>query len=246
MTTLETIKSELMGITGEFPMFTGDNDVADGEFDEAIQRAVNKFSRDVPRTIVADAVGDGGNYYILTTILTSWEDGFSNILSIDYDAGTRVSSDELPQFLDFDDGAWKFYEDASSKYLLFPSLAPTSSITFRVRYTARHTLDNNQDTSLASTIEIRYEKAIIYLGISEVAAAVAFRLEKSLDPPAGVEFSLMRNRASGMNRLAEIFEEKYRDEVGAISGVIPAAVERDFDLTYLGGEQYMFHDGSIR
>ena len=40
--------------------------------------------------------------------------------------------------------------------------------------------------------------------------------------------------------------EKYKDEVGAMAGVVPASVERDFDLTPLGGDQYMFHSGRLR
>ena len=71
-TTLETIRSEVRNITGTFPMFTGDNEVGDNVFDQAIGQAVNMYSRDFPRVVVESEVGDSGKYYPLTN-LASWE-----------------------------------------------------------------------------------------------------------------------------------------------------------------------------
>ena len=89
-TTLETIRAELKNITGTFPFFTGENEVGDGVMDQAVQQAINAYSRDFPRVIVESEVGDGGKYYPLSN-LTSWEDDFSQITAIDYDAGSRIS-----------------------------------------------------------------------------------------------------------------------------------------------------------
>ena len=237
--TRQDIHTNVRSLVGDFPLFTGDNEIGEAEVDLAIEQAVNRFSRDVPREIIEDEVGDDGKYYPLTN-LTSWEHDFSEILAIDYDSRTRVSGDELPGWLSLDEGDWKFYEDASVKYFVFPLLSPDSGTTYRIRYTCRHTL-NDADSS---TITEQYKIAIIYLSVSELMLIASLHAEKASDPPAGAEFITMRNKGSGYESIAKKYEEKYLMEIGGKT--VPAGTaNRDFDTIPTFGSGYFFHGSRI-
>tara|TARA_B100000745_G_scaffold296902_1_gene242992 strand:- start:550 stop:1272 length:723 start_codon:yes stop_codon:yes gene_type:complete len=234
-TTLETVRAEVKNITGTFPFFTGENEVGDGVIDQSIQQAINNFSRDVPRTIVESEVGDGGKYYPLST-LTSWEDDFSLITAIDYDAGDRITGDELPQFLSEDNGDWQYYRNNSTRYFVLPNHSPAATITMMITYTARHSLD-----STSSTIPTQYEKAVVYLSVAELASTLSFHAEKAIDPPAGASYISMRNKSSGFRSVGDHFREKYIDELGG-EGVVGASFWRDFDQEFATGENYFYHN----
>tara|TARA_Y100000310_G_scaffold324219_1_gene385834 strand:- start:890 stop:1615 length:726 start_codon:yes stop_codon:yes gene_type:complete len=239
LTKLGTIRERVRYISGEFPAFSGDNELGETQLDGAIRQAVNEFSHSVPYTIIEDETGDSGKYYPLSD-LASWEDDFSRIVSIDYDAGTRVSGDELPQYLVEDDEEWFFYRDASTRYFVFRTKAPDSGVTFRVEYTLRHTLNDQ-----TSTIPNRYDEAITFLSASYLALMVQFHVEKSLDPPAGAQFVTMRTKGSGFASIAKAYRDMYVKAMGG-EGVVAASVVRDFDQRYATGEHYIFHAGSIR
>tara|TARA_Y100000310_G_scaffold341086_1_gene439042 strand:+ start:913 stop:1638 length:726 start_codon:yes stop_codon:yes gene_type:complete len=236
---LEGITDRVRSVVGPFPAFTGDNEITDATVEEAIKQARNIFSQVKPRITIEDETGDDGKFYPLSD-LANWDDDFSEILSIDWDAGTRVSSDEVPRFLNKDNGDWTFYRDATVRYLFFPKLSPSSSLTFRVEYTSIHVLD---DTT--STIPLKYEEAIIYLAVSRLARIIQFRVEKGLDPPMGTEFVTMRNKGSGFKALAEDYQKLYIKEMGG-EGVPAASAIREYDLTFAWGHSYAFHAGAQR
>ena len=233
-TTLETIRSEIRNITGTFPFFTGENEIGDNVIDQSIDQAINVYSRDFPRIIVESEVGDSGNYYPLSN-LTSWEDDFSEIRQIDYDAGNRISSDEAPQFLSEDNGDWKYYRDATTRYFYLPNHSPDSDTTLLVTYSARHTLD-----STTSTIPAQHEKAVVYLSVSELASTLQFHAEKAIDPPAGANYISMRNKGSGFRSIGTHFKEKYVNELGG-EDLVGASHWREFDQEFITGDSYFFH-----
>jgi len=111
-----------------------DNDILDElERYRQIKQAVSRYSRDNPDEDIDDVTGDGGQYYVLSTELTNWREGFSRVLSIDYPAPT-VASDEAPAYLDpdnWDDDYWA----SGSRYLYLPNHSPASTETMRIRYT---------------------------------------------------------------------------------------------------------------
>jgi hypothetical protein len=239
MATLETMRSEMRNITGTFPFFSGENEVGDNAFDQSIAQAINQYSRDFPRIIVESEVGDSGKYYPLSN-LASWEDDFSAITAIDYDASTRISSDELPKFLSEDNGDWKYYRDASTRYFVLPNHSPDSGTTLIITYTARHTLD-----STTSTIPAQHEKAVVYLSVSELASTLQFHAEKALDSPAGAQYISMRNKGSGFRQVGDIFKQKYIDELGG-ADIVGASQWREFDINYITGDDYLFHTYATR
>jgi len=236
-TTLETLRSEMRNITGTFPFFTGENEVGDNAVDQAIAQAITVYSRDFPQIVVESEVGDGGKYYPLTN-LASWENDFSTILSIDYDASSRIGSDERPQFMSEDNGDWKYYRDASTRYFYFPNHSPSASTTLLITYTTRHTLD-----STTSTLPSQHEKAVVFLAVSELASTLQFHAEKAIDPPAGASYISMNNKSSGFRNVGDHFREKYVRELGG-ADIVGASASREFDQRYVTGDNYMFHSFS--
>ena len=237
------VNGDVSRLIGAFPIWSGENSIGKEVINIGIRQAVTKFSRDFVRTIVEDEVGDGGKYYDLNTLLTSgpWEDDFSSIESIDFDAGDRVANDESQNFLNQDKGDWDFYEDSSIKYLFFPSLNPTSSQTLRITYTARHSLIDTADTSIPD----QYKEAIVYLSVSRLAAIFMLRTEKALDPPGGAEFVSMRTKSSGFKSVMDVFEGFYQTEIGG-TGIEPGTARRDFDIFPQAGGSYLYHSGRNR
>lgn len=238
-TTLESIRGELRNLVGTFPMYTGDNEISDAQIDQAIKQAARRLSRDAPKIVVEDEVGDGGKYYDIN-ILSKWKDDFSIILSIDYNAGNRVNADEAQNYLSEDDGDWMYYRDATKTWLYFPNHAPTANQTFRIAYTTTYTI-----TSSESDIPFHLELALLYAAMSELAVIIQAHVEKGLDPPAGIEFVTNRNRGQGWKEIAEIYHKKYIKELGG-QEVPAASVMRDEDLVMLGGGDYFFHPKRLR
>ena len=170
-----------------------------------------------------------------TPSLASWAIGFSEIISIDWDSATRVASDEGPFYLNKDDGGWGFYEDSTGLYLDLPS-SPSSDITSNIQYTVPHTLDE-----ATNTIKDQYQDAILYLTIAIFARTAQIRAEKALDPPAGAEFVTMRNKGSGFAQIHDAYMKLYQGEIGGEDGIAPASATRDWDSTFIDGQDYLFH-----
>tara|TARA_Y100000310_G_scaffold278625_2_gene297143 strand:+ start:3542 stop:4273 length:732 start_codon:yes stop_codon:yes gene_type:complete len=228
----------LLHLVGRFPIFSGENELGEAVLDEAINQALKQLSRDEPRVVIEDEVGDDGQYYPLTN-LASWEDDFSRVVSIDYDVGTRVSSDEDPQFLNEDDGDWRFYRDEDTRYIYFPRHNPSSSVTLRYTYTARYTLIEG-----SSDIPSYLEDALLFLAFSLLCRIIQVRLEKASDPPGGAQYAI-RNKGSGFKSIADTYWDLYVRERGG-EEVEAASVSKEFDQRYLTGEQYTFHSGGNR
>ena len=241
MFTKEAIQGRVETLEGALPAFTGDNEVDSATIGEAIDQAREHYELEFPREITEDEVGDSGNYYALTS-LANWENDFSVILGLDYDSGNRVSNDERPQWLFQEDGDWDYYRDASTRYIRFITRTPTSSVTFRITYTARHVLN-----SVTSTIRNTHESSIVYLSISKLCSIISIKTEKALDPPGGAQFISMRNKSSGFQTLAREYFSMYLQEIGGVDGVHPVGVTKEYDLKPLGvGGSYLFHSGAFR
>lgn len=101
---------------------------------QLIKQAVSEYSQDKPDVVSTDVSGDGGKYYALLSSLTSYDDGFSRIRSIEYPADD-ISDDDLPEYLEKIDWDEDFYADGI-RYLFFPNHEPAATEEFRATYTA--------------------------------------------------------------------------------------------------------------
>jgi hypothetical protein len=127
--TLTVFRAQVDGV------LSADNDeLSQLRRERQIKAALERYSRDAPDELTTDVSGDGGKYYAVATSLTSWVEGFSRIVAIEYPAPT-VASDEAPTYLDPED--WNDdYWDGTTRYLWLPNHAPAAADAMRIRFTA--------------------------------------------------------------------------------------------------------------
>lgn len=173
---------------------------------ERVKAAIESYSHDMPDRITADVSGDGGKYYAITTALTSWSEGFSQVLSIQYPAPT-VANDEAPAYLspdDWDDDYWA----GGVRYLYLPNHAPASGDTMRIRYTAPYTATNN-----AYDIPPAHFHAVCHLAASFVCRAIANKYSRSSDSTIAADSVDHLSKADQWNRRAGSLYRIYVDEL---------------------------------
>lgn len=121
MTKLSTFRDQV-----DYLLQSNADELPEIAVDQQIEAAVERYSHDLPDEVTTDVTGDGGKYYA-TSNLTSFVDGFSHIVSIEYPAAT-IASDETPQYLepeDWDDDYWA----SSTRYLFLPNHSPAATET---------------------------------------------------------------------------------------------------------------------
>jgi len=102
-----------------------------------VKAAHEQYCRDWPDLGLAESAGDGGRYYAITSLISDWVEGFSQVRSVEYPAAT-FSSDESPAMLkraDWRDDAWALVSTVRTRHLYFPAHAPASTETMRITYT---------------------------------------------------------------------------------------------------------------
>lgn len=109
--------------------------VATTDRDEAIARAVARYSQDRPREKVEDVVAAGTNYLALPS---GWQADFSALRSVEYPIGETP-----PSFLGQDEIG--FYRTPSALQIMLAD-APANAANVRLNYTIRHQVDGSNDT----------------------------------------------------------------------------------------------------
>lgn len=102
-----------------------------------ILAAVDRYSMDAPQEIAADVTGAATRYYAIAANLTSWVEGLSHVVSIQYPAPT-IASNETPVYLDDDDWRddyWQAVTGTQTRYLYLPNHQPAATETMRITYT---------------------------------------------------------------------------------------------------------------
>lgn len=126
-----------------------------------IDRAVIYYSKVSPNVKVADLAGTGSTYDFAYP--SGYQDGFSQILSIEYPLG-----EQIPVYLSQTE--WIQYQDTAGIKIRFIE-TPAAGETARVTYTAVHTLGTDDDST--TTIIDADEPAIIYLATAFSALELA-------------------------------------------------------------------------
>jgi len=123
------------------------SEVSSDDRDEKIVEALLDYSRQKPKRITIEITGDAGQYYPICdvsedggwagtsgSLYAEWVEGFSQVLEIEYPAAD-ISLDEDPEYLHrygWDDN---FRDANNDRWLWFVYDAPSTTETFRVRYT---------------------------------------------------------------------------------------------------------------
>ena len=135
--------------------------LAPADRDEAIARAVARYSQDRPREKVEDVAADGTNYLALPA---GWQADFSGLRSVEHPIGENP-----PSFLERD--RIGFYHTPTALQIMLPDpIAASASV--RLNYTIRHQVEAATDTIRADDREpvCAYAAAIL---LDQLAALFA-------------------------------------------------------------------------
>ena len=166
----------------------------------AIEEAIGgRYSKDRPRALVADLVGDGAQFEWDVSALGGWQAGFSHVASIEYPQGERV-----PCYLDNAD--WQLYESPAAQFLRF-AFTPASGKTARVTFTMPHSPD-------ASTVPDADFYALGALAASLAARRLAALYAQTGDSSIAADTVNYRTKSQEYLALARRLEKDYENLLG--------------------------------
>ena len=203
---------------------------------DMVKAAIERYSHDLPLEVVTDVTGDAGRYYAITG-LTSWSEGFSQIINIEYPAAT-IANDESVTMLDpedWDDDYWA----SGARYLYLPNHAPAATEAMRVRYTAPYAW-----TTGAVDVPPAHFYAICQLAAGITAQAIAQKYSRTSDSTISVDSVDHLSRAQQWAQRASELIDAYQDELSLGSdGVttMPAGEFVDWDTKPSGNRRYLYH-----
>lgn len=205
-----------------------DTELPSASRDAFIKDALEKYSKDRPGAAHLDKSGDGGKKYeINTTTFTSWVEGFSRIVSIEYPAAA-VTDNTMPTLLlpahDWFDNYW----EETKRYLLLPNHAPSASEEMRIIYTTPYVFSG--DPSVVDTPTQDFY-AICALAASYCCGALAAKYGQSMDSTIGADAVRYGTKAGQYERRADKLLQKYNDHMGIPkSGVKAESVVHEWDV----------------
>lgn len=195
-----------------------------------IDEIISRYSQTRPLEKVEDTTGDGTFTYGLPS---DWIEGFSTIISIEYPFD---STNQIPTPLR--SSVYRLYRDTSALKLRFLGVTPTSSETFRFRYTTQHTV-----TTTTSTIANVDEQAVVNLGAARLCEILAAEFEKKSKStlPEG-QFDL-RTKSQEYHTQADRYYTLWREDIGIPQdgSVKAASGEIDTDWSLSGGKSPITH-----
>lgn len=213
--------------------------------DRALFIAVERLSKDKPRTVKVDISTDGTTYnYPIATHITDWVRGFSWIKSIEFPAGYQN-----PTYLEPED--YTVYEDADeAQYIKFSAITPASGYTMRIEYTIPWSVSAD-----SSTIEDKDSYAISCLAGSICLRELAAHFAQTSEPSLDIDVIDYARKPIEYNTLADTLENIYRDHLGipriGARGPVGAPVSaatgtKDLDIVFPWSENYLVHGKRYR
>lgn len=190
--------------------------------DDAIRRALETYSDDLPRELVEDNTDADGSIYDFD-LPASFVVGQSRIVSIEWPAGERV-----PVYLDADE--WGYYRTASTTKLRFRNSTPQTGDTIRITYTAAHTIEN-LDGAAATTIPGYHVEIFAKLAAAEALELYAARYLHEQESTLGADTVDRASKTDLARRLANAWRGQYEDEIGKRRGTTAAFGRIDWDST---------------
>lgn len=192
------------------------------DIEQALERAVAEYSKYRPLVKYYDIDGDGSAD--AWDVPTDWEDGFSSILEVEYPQGEDPRETDLTEQF-----PWEIYydQDALEWKFSMPEDIPATGETVRLKYTIRHTLDN--DTNTIPDFD--------YFTVCDIAAEECCRILASVYVMAGDSTisadSVNYGSKSGDYRsLMKEYRKKWQDALGVTEeGPAAAGVISDWDIS---------------
>lgn len=200
-------------------MVSGEIPLDEAEKILAIGMAIKAHSRHKPLVVAEDESGAAVFDYAVSA-LANWADGFSTIKSVEYPVD---DDDETPDILPDDE--WTIYQKPAGKVLRFLEAKPAATESFRVTYTALHTL-----TDGASTIAAFDDEAVQALAAAYFCDMLATYYAQSTDSTIAADSVDHSSKSRDYAARAKSYRKLYFDHLGIEEGKTPAAsVTRDQD-----------------
>lgn len=212
---------------------------------DMIQAALERYSHDAPDEVTTDVTGDGGKYYTISTSLTSFVEGFSRIIAIEYPAPT-VDSDEAPTYLDPEDWDDDYWAD-NTRYLWLPHHAPAATEKMRIRFTAPYIF-----TSGEVDVPTAHFYTVCVLAAGLCAQAMADKYSRTSDSTISADSVDHLSRAQQWSRRARELIDMYKELMGldADDGATVHGtgdfVDWDTAPSWPRGRRYLFHGSESR
>ncbi len=172
--------------------------VSTAQRDRAIASAVIHYGKDRPRVKTQDIAASGGNLVVLPS---AWEDGVSELQSLEYPIGKNPLSFISPQ-------AWALYA-APSGLSIRISYAVPAAAAIRANFTIKHVVDNVTDT-----VPIGDREAVSCLAAASLCDQLASLYSGDSDSTIQADNVNHQSKAGEFANRAKALRKRYYDELG--------------------------------
>jgi len=216
------------------------SDLPQLDMDECITAAVDEHSDHRPYIQYQRTAGDGGDppdYDLPTGFIWDW----SKILELEYPTGNNPRTILEPE----DWSIW--YDGANTKYQLrFTSAAPSTSDTYQLKYTSRHT--SPVDRPATDTISAHDFNAVCMLASAYCYRSLAGKFTQTQDATMSQDVINYRTKGEEYTRLAEKFRALYFTAIGKSDKPQPevAVSTKDWDSEFANQVDYLTHTKDYR
>jgi len=172
--------------------------ITNAQRDTAIVSAIERYSKDRPRTKVEDISAPGGS---LLSLPAGWEADFSNLSTIEYPIG-QVPPNYIPN------NHWNMYQSPVGLTVqLYEALQ--SNVQCRLAFSIRHVLDANEDT-----IPRGDREPVCCLAAASLLDQLAAEAAGSSDSTIKADAIDYQNASAQYAARAKALRKRYTDELG--------------------------------
>lgn len=201
------------------------SELSASELQNTTVSALAQFSKDRPREIVFDIIGDDSYDYDLPS---DWVPGFSVIKDVEYPAGERI-----PTMLEDED--WEIYKTTSTRKLRLFHHTPSASETVRIKYTTIYlntTIDN---------IPAHETDAFSNLAAALCCGLLSRHYGQLGDPDIIADAVDYQNKSAEWSQRGKELMKLYNDYLGKQKGVAAASGIKDLDLDSSNKQDRLTH-----
>lgn len=189
-----------------------DQVISAGQYAQALDAAVLRYSGDRPRQLVEDLTSAGGRRLALPT---AWENGRSRTISLEYPVGLQPASY-------IESGTWTLYQGVSQAEIELP-LSLSAGELVRLTYTVGHVLSSSTNTIPSSD-----HRAVAALAASDLCGQLARYYGQESESSISADAVDRRSKADTWRAFERDLRQQYfsqlgiTERAGRASGVVVA------------------------
>lgn len=205
--------------------------IANADRDEAIARAVARYSKDRPIEKIEDVAAPGGNRL---TLPAGWQAGFSDLLQLEYPIGNT------PAELISQERYGIYSTPTGDEIKILDAINAGASV--RMTYTIRHQVDGANDTIRADDRE-----PVCAYAASLALDQLAAWFTGSSDSTIQADSVDRRSKGADYAARARVLRQRYFDELGIDPARnVAAGTVVDLDMTDSRGGDRLLHPRRFR